>query len=120
MRLFTLNLILEDSPNPLRLVFSSEERAKAAAVHPIGMDGALVFHDDFGVEIRLKKEPVARVLCDVAEELNGNIEISLLQARAQMKAQQKAKSDPTLNGNGSLWQPPSGGPVLPFPPRGAA
>jgi len=113
VRIWTLNLYIAGIVQPIRLIYKSEERAKQAANHPIGVDGLFILTDEFGVEVRLTEPPLARVLSDAVEECEANIEMSLLQARAQMKAQQRAKNDPTLGG-GSIVSPHSGGPVIPF------
>lgn len=120
MRLITLNLFFPHLPRPVRLVFKSEERAKQELHRQPDPTGAIIFSDEFGTEIHAASLPTARVLTDVVEEINADIEFSLLQARAQLKAQQKAQSDPTLSnhGRGKIWTPPNGGgPVLPFPQR---
>lgn len=117
MRLFTLNLFVEGFSNPVRLNYRDETRAKTAFAVTRDFEGMMRFNDDYGVEAIIGGNIMARVLVDAVEELEAGIEHGLNQARAQMKAQQKAKSDPTLS-NGGIIAP--GGPVVPFPPRGAA
>lgn len=117
MRLFTLNLFLEGASNPIRLNFKDETRAKTAFATTRDFEGMMRFNDDYGVECIIGGNIMARVLCDAVEEMEAGIEHGLNQARAQMKAQQRAKSDPTLSNSGIIT---GGGPVVPFPPRGAA
>lgn len=114
-----LNVFIPNVPTPIRFVFSSEERAKQAYAATFNFEGSLRLSDDFGVEVTFDTKPIARVLCDCVTELNGNIEIELLRARASMKAQKMASSDPTLSNGGSpIMRPPGGsGPVVPFPGR---
>ena len=113
MKIWTVNLYVTGIVQPIRLIYKSEERAKNALNHPMGVDGLFTFNDDFGVEIRLEEKPIARVMSDAVEECEANIEMSLLQARAQLKAQQRANNDPTLRNGGSSIVP-AGGPVIPF------
>ena len=119
MRLFTLALFLPSVPQPIRLNFKDETRAKTARLATFNFEGRLTLNDDFGVEAELTTAPIARVLCGVAEELEAGMEIELLRYRTQMKAQKRVQSDPTLSNGGAIINPGGmGGPVIDFPPRG--
>ena len=116
MNIFLLNVYMMDSPAPIRLIYKSEEAAKAAAHRPVGVDGQFILADDFGTELHLPFTPVARVLVDLVHQLDAEIELGLLQTRAQIKAQKRFQQDPTLSNNSSVWTPQGGnGPVVPFP-----
>lgn len=113
MSLFTVTMLVQGINTPIRLMFKFEERAKQAHAAQVGVDGVFALNDDFGVEIRLETAPVVRILCDVEQELAGNIEASLLQARAQQEVQKRAAHDANLSSR--ILSP--NGPVIPFSPR---
>lgn len=119
MQLFFVNTYISGLPQPIRLIFKSEERSKQFLAHPIGMDGTFTFSDDFGTELHLSSPPAGRALVNVVEQLEAEIELGLLQTRAQIKAQKRAAQDSTLsNGGGGIMMPGhGGGPVVPFPGR---
>ena len=115
MKLWTVTLLYPQIAHPVRLIFKTEERAKQALNASIGADGTFTLNDEFGVELRLRHAPDVRVLAEVGDELEGQIELSLAQGRAQAKAQKKASADPALNPNSPIIGAGNGqGPVLPF------
>ena len=115
MKIWTLTLLYANIAHPLRLVFKTEERAKQALNASVGPDGTFTLHDEFGLELRLPSAPAARILAAVGEELEGQTELSLLQARAQAKAQKRASTDPDINPQSPIIG--GGTPPIPFRPR---
>ena len=109
MKIYILNLLIAGFSPPIRLIYKSEEAAKSAAAHPIGMDGLFSLADDFGTEIRLTVAPIARIIVSLDEQLEAEIALGIAQTKAQVRAQERMAKE-----HSGLVVPRSG-PVLPFP-----
>jgi hypothetical protein len=56
-------------------------------------------------------------MTDVAAELNGQAEVAIIQAHANVNLQKRAQRDPMLGGAPMLLQPAGGAVPTPFPRR---
>ena len=99
MTLFHLMLLLKDGRN-VRLSYHSKEAAETQ--HTLIFAGAIPMLsavDQYGKSFICSRDQVIGTeLVDVTRDLEGMIEMQILQAHANAKLQKRAKIDPMLNG----------------------
>jgi hypothetical protein len=128
MKLWIINITLEEIQQPVQLMFNDAERARAAAkllrgdssVRSPGLHEAPVI-DDYGRELAFNLNRVMTVLLtDVAQELSGRSEYMLLEAHAQADHARRMHSDEKLRRASAMIQPVNSAGQMPpfaFPPR---
>ena len=124
--LWTVVVYLGDQGHPqVNLVFSSESAALDvfAALEgtspidgmPLADDCRLTVTDNFGTTLRCDpRDALAVLLQDTGRSAEAGIELGLLQARSQAKAQNRVQADPMLS------KPQLARPMMFGPPPGKA
>lgn len=119
--MYSLSIFFGPSPMPAQFLFKDKENAGTAYINVmrIGdeLDNTFRIEDDFGqLGVFIRKTIHAAVLenMDLGEE--SRIQRGLSQARGQAKANERARTDPTLRAAMSNAQGPSV--ISPFNGRG--
>src|ERR1700757_3314573 len=101
--MWTVNVFLKGLATPVSLGFKTEDACERVFTRIAELNEELVV-DDFGKTFWLGSvEDIVAITTDVVEkQLEFQGEIGILQARAQVKAQQKAASDPVLKFAGAM------------------
>ena len=111
-------------PGTTQFVFSSRDSALVAFTGiadsiNFNRDAAISLTDDFG---RTFSCPLRKIdacqMTDITTELNGQAEVAIIQAHANVNLQKRASRDPMLGGAPVLLQPNGPAPSpTPFPRR---
>lgn len=97
--MYTVNFLLKNNPNNLTLVFKAfaeAERAYNKAIVPT--EKRIEFEDDYGLKLVISMSDVASAtFSEYAIDMDKNMELQIIQHKAQLKAQARAKQDMTLH-----------------------
>lgn len=112
--MYTVNILLRHTSTPITLVYDSAASARAlfdrlhqAVKPPAGATSKpIVVKDDYELEGFVLPEDIASVtFSDFNKDMEKNGDLSLAQAKAQVKAQNAARNDPgfaILNSSANL------------------
>jgi hypothetical protein len=119
MKLWIINITLENIQQPVQLMFNIEEQARTAyqdLIERLSSPGSELLVDGYGRSLVMKRQTIAAVLLsDYALELSGRQEVAILEAHAQHDFQRRAASDEKLRRAGASIQPANGPlPGMPF------
>jgi hypothetical protein len=113
--IWTVTFLFAENGQAWKLVYSSEERARAAYVRAteqdVGQfpDDRIELADDFGLTITLdRRAAVATQLCHAQACLEGQSQVQLATMRAQVKFQKNCAVDPMLKVIPANMIPPGG------------
>lgn len=90
-----MNFILQNNPNALTMIFKANKNAEDLYKKSIDADGRFIdCEDDFGCKLRIDMKFVAAVtFSEYEKDLDKNGDLMIIQQKAQLKTQQKARTD---------------------------
>ena len=110
--MITVNFILKNNPNAMTLVFKAFKNADESYFKALGSPNEkLDFEDDFGLRLNVDMREIASVsMSEYEKDMDKNMDLQIVQHKAQLKAQSRAKNDmglqilersnaPLINGN---------------------
>lgn len=93
----TVNFILKNNPNSLTLVFKAHKAAEDAYKKVIHSIEKVELADDYGLKLLINMSDVASVsFGEYEQDMEKNMDLQIIQHKAQLKAQNKAKNDAGL------------------------
>lgn len=95
--MYSLSIFFGPSPVPAQFLFKDKEKADAATSTIMNRDMGTSIRDDFGQSAFFEKNTIhAHIIEDMDLGEESRIQRGLSQARGQAKANERAKTDPTL------------------------
>lgn len=95
--MYSVSIIFKNSPTTLGFTFKAFKNAEDLYTKLTVFEDKYVIEDDYGLQAQIYGDDVAGfTFLDMAKEFDKQGEIALLQARAQAKAQNLARSDASL------------------------
>lgn len=92
--MLTVNFLLKNNPNNLTLVFKAFAEADRSYKKTIGSTAKLEFEDDYGLKLSIDMSEVASVtFSEYAKDMDKNMDLQIIQHKAQLKAQTAARND---------------------------
>lgn len=94
--MLTVNFLLKNNPNNLTLVFKAYAEAERSYKRALGSDedSKVEFEDDYGLKLAIDMSEVASVtFSEYAKDMDKNMDLQIIQHKAQLKAQTTARND---------------------------
>lgn len=92
--MYTVNLILRNNPNPITAVFKAHKNADDVYKKLLLSLDKIVVEDDFELKLVVDmKEVVAISFSEYEKDMDKNMDLQIVQHKAQLKAQSRARSD---------------------------
>ena len=99
-------MVLKNNPNSLTLVFKAHKRADDLYKKALASIGKIEEEDDFGCKLAVDMSEVAAItFSEFEKDMDKNNELQLIQHKAQLKAQSRARNDmglQILEGNNQM------------------
>lgn len=92
--MLTVNFLLKNNPNNLTLVFKSYAEADRSYKKALISSDRIDFEDDYGLKLAIDMSEVASVtFSEYAKDMDKNMDLQIIQHKAQLKAQTTARND---------------------------
>lgn len=92
--MLTVNFLLKNNPNNLTLVFKAFKNADDAYRKALNSGCKVEFEDDFGLKLYVDMLEVSSVtFSEYSKDMDKNMDLQIIQHKAQLKAQTTARND---------------------------
>lgn len=92
--MYTCNFVLKNNPNALTLVFKAHKNAEDLYKKALASVGKIEAEDDFGCKLAIGMQDVAAIsMSEYEKDVDKNMDLQIIQHKAQLKAQSKARND---------------------------
>lgn len=92
--MYTVNFIIRNNPSALTAAFKAHKNAEDLYKKALASTGKIEVEDDYGLKLAVDMSEVCGItFSSYEDDMDKNMEFQLIQHKAQLKAQNKAKSD---------------------------